>query len=105
MYKAFYTLDLTEAVLLKDHLVHNGIPAKVRNKGAVRIPHDGIASEVWVADEINGDEVLALTRAFLRQRNDVAADSTPSWQCHGCQEANPGEFEYCWHCGENPPRQ
>ena len=38
MRKVYYTLDLTEAVLLKDHLLHNGVAASVRNKGAVRIP-------------------------------------------------------------------
>jgi hypothetical protein len=38
MHKAYYTLDLTEAVLLKDHLVHNGVEARVENKGVVRIP-------------------------------------------------------------------
>ena len=45
MIKAYYTLDLTEAVLLKDHLVHNGVAASVRSKGLVRIPYDGFASE------------------------------------------------------------
>ena len=48
MRKVYYTLDLAEAVLLRDYFVQNGIGAAVQNKGAVRIPHEGIALEVWV---------------------------------------------------------
>ena len=55
MRKACYTLDLTEAVLLKDHLVQNGVGATVMNKGLVRIPYDGVASEIWVAEENPGE--------------------------------------------------
>jgi rRNA maturation endonuclease Nob1 len=25
----------------------------------------------------------------------------PSWRCQGCREENPGEFEYCWSCGQS----
>ena len=35
MRKVYYTLDLTEAVLLKDHLLHNNVAASVRSIGAV----------------------------------------------------------------------
>jgi len=101
MIKAYYTLDLTEAVLLKDHLVHNGVGASVRSKGLVRIPYDGFASEVWVADDADGDEVRTLIRSFLRARKEPAVERL-SWQCHGCREDNPGEFEFCWSCGQSP---
>ena len=72
MRKAYYTLDLIEAALLKDHLVQNGVGATLMNKGLVRIPYDGIASEIWIADDADGDEVRAL------------------------------EFEFFWSCGQAP---
>jgi hypothetical protein len=101
MRKAYYTLDLTEAVLLKDHLVQNGVGATVMNKGLVRIPYDGTASEIWVADDVGGDEVRTLIRGFLKQRHTPTAVMS-SWSCQNCQEANPGEFELCWNCGQAP---
>ena len=102
MRKAYYTLDLTEAVLLKDHLVQNGVGATVMNKSLVRIPYDGIASEIWVADDVNGNDVKTLIRGFLKQRRETPIAAISSWPCHNCQEANPGEFEFCWNCGQAP---
>lgn len=102
MRKAYYTLDITEAVLLKDHLVHNGVAASVMNKGVVRIPYDGVASEVWVADDAEADEVKTLIRGFLRQRKEALMPAATSWRCQNCREENPGEFEFCWSCGQTP---
>jgi hypothetical protein len=100
MQKVYYTLDLTEAVLLKDHLVHNEIGASVRNKGAVRIPHEGIASEVWIADDADGEQVRTLIRDFLKQRKEAPVSPMTSWRCPHCREESPGEFEVCWSCGQ-----
>jgi hypothetical protein len=102
MRKAYYTLDLTEAVLLKDHLVHNGVGADVLNKGVVRIPYEGAASEVWVDDDADAAEVRTLIRGFLKGRRDTLAPTTSSWRCQNCREENPGEFEFCWSCGHAP---
>lgn len=102
MRKAFYTLDMTEAVLLKDHLVHNGIEADVMNKGLVRIPYDGIASEVWVADDAEAGEVRRLIRGFLARRKEAPAPAMSLWRCEQCGEESPGEFEFCWSCGQPP---
>jgi hypothetical protein len=99
MRKVYYTLDMTEAVLLKDHLLHSGVEASVSNTGAVRIPHEGIASEVWVSDRANDDEVRRLIHAFLQQRTDRSGDAKASWSCRECGEDSPGDFELCWNCG------
>lgn len=98
MRKVFYTLDLTEAVLLKDRLLRHGVEAIVRNIGAVRVPHVGIASEVWVDDDAAGDDVVELIRGFLRRRQGSVA-AAPSWRCPVCREDSPAEFESCWSCG------
>ena len=102
MRKAYYTLDLTEAVLLKDHLVQNGVGATVMNKGLVRIPYDGVASEIWVADDAEGDEVRTLIRGFLKQRKEPPGAPLSPWPCPSCREENSGEFEFCWNCGHAP---
>lgn len=103
MRKAFYTLDLTEAVLLKDHLLHNGVAADVMNKGLVRIPYDGVASEVWVADDADAAAVRALIRGFLARREQTHAPAKSPWACRNCREENPAGFEFCWSCGQPSP--
>ena len=95
MRKVYYTLDLTEAVLLRDYFVQNGIGADVRNKGAVRIPHEGIASEVWVADDVDTDEAKELIRTFHAQHKNTARAAESKWRCPRCREENPGQFELC----------
>lgn len=100
MRRAYRALDVTEAVLLKDHLVHNGVAATVMNDGATRIPHHGVVTEVWVAEEAAADEVRTLIRDFLARRKQAPASS--SWLCPSCREENPGEFEFCWSCGRAP---
>jgi hypothetical protein len=102
MRKVYYTFDLTEAVLLRDHLVHNGVAADVTNKGLVRIPYEGVASEVWVADNAESDEVRTLIRGFLRERKETPPTVPSFWRCQSCQEESPGEFEFCWSCGQIP---
>jgi hypothetical protein len=100
MRKVYYTLDLTEAVLLKDHFLHSSVAASVKNKGAVRIPYTGIASEVWVGDDADDNAVKELIHAFLKQRADAAGVSKSAWTCHDCREENPSNFEVCWNCSE-----
>ena len=100
MRKVYYTLDLTEAVLLKDHLLHNSVAASVRNKGAVRMPYAGIASEVWVNDDADDNDVRELIHGFLKQRTDSSGAPKSSWTCQHCREENPGSFEVCWSCSE-----
>jgi hypothetical protein len=100
MRKVYYTLDLTEAVLLKDYLLHNSVAASVRNTGAVRIPHAGIASEVWIDDDADHSNIRKLIHGFLQQRIDAIGASKSAWTCHFCREDNPENFEACWNCSE-----
>ena len=102
MRTAYYTLDLIEAALLRDYPVQNGVGATLMNKGLVRIPFDGIASEIWIADDADDDAVRALIRGFLKRRKENLIAATPSWGCQNCREENPGEFEFCWNCGQAP---
>lgn len=95
--KIYYTLDLTEAILLKDHLVQNGIAADVRDTGAVRIPYAGLATEVWIADDGKSSEARKLVRDFLARQKAAGADRS-SWICRRCREENPSQFEFCWNC-------
>lgn len=100
MRKVYYTLDLTEAVLLRDYFVQHGIGADVRNRGAVRIPHEGVASEVWVADHVDTDEAKEAIRTFHARQKYGAGEAESIWRCSRCGEENPGQFELCWSCGE-----
>lgn len=100
MRKVYYTLDLTEAVLLKDHLLHNGVAASVRNTGAVRIPYAGIASEVWVDDDADDTGIRKLIHDFLKQCSAATCATKSPWTCPVCREESPGSFEVCWNCSE-----
>lgn len=103
MRQAYFTLDLADAVLLKDHLVQHGVSASVRNKGAVRVPSMGVASEVWVDDDTDDDALKKLIQSFVSERQDAAAGSVPSWHCRHCGEDSPGNFDVCWSCGREKP--
>lgn len=100
MQKVYNGLDLTEAVLLKDYLVQHEIGSSVRNKGVVRRPSEGVACEVWVADDADGEEVRTLIRRFFEQRKQAELSAPPFWRCPQCREENPGQFEVCWNCGK-----
>lgn len=97
VHRVYSTHDLSEAVLLKDHLLHNGIDARVRSKNVSRAPLLGVHSEVWVAGDADSDEVATLIRDFVGRR-DTPARAKRSWRCRRCREENPGEFEFCWNC-------
>ena len=99
MRKVYDTLDLTEAVLLKDHLIHNSVAASVMNRGATR-RREGIASEVWVDDDADDSDVRALIDAFLKRQKNMSGSAKSSWTCRHCREDNPGDFEVCWNCSQ-----
>lgn len=101
MQRVYSTHDLSEAVLLKDHLLHNGIDARVRSKDGARAPLVGVHSEVWVAGDADSGEVATLIRDFVGRRNTPARAKRP-WRCRRCREENPGEFEFCWKCESEP---
>lgn len=99
MGKVYSTLDLAEALLLKDHLVHNGVAARLENRGIARVPLEGVVSEVWVNQDADGDDVKKLVRDFVRRRSAAGSAAQRPWTCSRCREENPGEFEICWSCG------
>lgn len=86
----------TDAYLVRDWLVRNGIPAQVRGEnrlGAMgQIPLPEAWPGVYVAPE-HRDGALAFLEAF-----NGPTLVHPEWSC-ACGEANGPAFGSCWSCG------
>lgn len=87
----------TDAYLVRDWLVRNGIGAMVRGEnrlGAMgEIPLPEAWPGVYVADD-DRDRALASLKAFH-----APALVHPEWSCPACGEENGPAFHSCWSCG------
>jgi hypothetical protein len=90
--------SLPEAYLLRDRLAQAGIDARVFNENAQgglgEIPFTHAYPEVWLMEP--RDEARA--RAIVRDIESPPFGGVEK-RCAACGEANPGNFEVCWHCG------
>ncbi|HEX6998664.1 MAG TPA: DUF2007 domain-containing protein [Gammaproteobacteria bacterium] len=92
MRKVFRSKAPTEAALVRNLLVEEGIDAKLFGD---ETPYPGVLStEVWVTDDADAPRALELIR-----RTFSAEDKRPAWRCAACGEGNPASFELCWSCG------
>ncbi len=50
-------------------------------------------------------EVIDLLRrqALGEPLPDFNETARADWQCAGCREENPGNFDVCWNCGQEAP--
>ena len=105
MKKVFSSIELSETVLVRDALIHQGVAATIQNEhsGRTAIPEFRPPAEVWVNDD--GDyavarQIVVDTIATI----DSKADAAP-WKCPSCREENPQSFEMCWSCGHEKDGQ
>ena len=106
MRKVFSSNELSETVLVRDALVHQGVEATIQNEhsGTSAIPEFRPPAEVW----INRDGDYAHARRIVTDAIatiDSKAKESP-WMCPSCGEENPQSFEMCWSCQrEREPRR
>lgn len=91
MHTIYQSTLLADAALVRDMLVQNGIDAQVVEGDS---PYPGtVYTEVWVRDEDRARARALVDELAARPVRDS------DWNCRGCRESNPGEFEVCWSCG------
>ena len=98
MRKVFSSNELSETVLIRDALLHQGVAATIQNEysGRSAIPEFRPPAEVWVADDHDYDDARRIVIDAL-STIDAKSDVKP-WACPNCREENPQSFEMCWNC-------
>jgi len=97
MKKVFSSPELSNAAIVRDLLVSNGISANLLNENAAGTMVVGagiVLAEVWVNDEKNVSSAQKLIRDYQSDESNKS-----DWLCQSCHEENPGSFSICWSCG------
>ncbi|MGC3959855.1 MAG: DUF2007 domain-containing protein [Verrucomicrobiota bacterium] len=105
MKRIFISPDTAELGLLRNILQHAGIRCVELNEHlAQTLPVTVFQAELWVEEESDYDEAVALTRQWVNP--DPVTGS--SWTCSRCGEELGAQFGKCWKCGTRrdtpPPR-
>jgi hypothetical protein len=91
----------TDAYLIRDWLMRNGLLAEVRGESLMSLRGDVPVGEawptVWVPPQ-QRDRARQLIRDF-----EGPTLVHPSWQCPACGEENGPNFASCWSCGADRP--
>ena len=99
MRKVFSSNEVSEAALIRDALVHQGVEVTIQNEhsGGSAVPGFRPPAEVWVTHD---DAYEDARRIVIDTISTLAnkAELKP-WACKGCGEENPQSFELCWSCG------
>ncbi len=94
--------DAIEAELIRDLLESSGIPARVEgvNHAALQGYIPSVRPTVWTVRD--SDEANAIG---LIGRHQLAPESQVAGACARCGEAAEPDFEVCWKCGAELPRE
>ena len=103
--KRFYVAaSLADAHLLCSRLLSIGVKAHVFNEyaeGAVgELPFTHTWPEVWLERESDEPAASAALEAHCRR-----TDSEQDVRCEACGEISPMNFEICWSCATELPRE
>lgn len=87
---------------LRNVLESHGIVCVVKNEflsGALgEIPPNECWPELWVLDEAQFDEAVAIVSAAAL---DNLVEPGGRWTCSNCGEELEGQFTDCWRCGRS----
>ncbi len=92
----FSSTEVSEAMLVHDTLLHQGIEASIPNKHASYTTITGVPIEVWIRADDEFERATAVVKEALTTLRDLS-DRAP-WRCSRCKEENPDSFEACWSC-------
>ena len=105
MIKVFVARHPTEAYLLKGILESNGIPSEIRGEALFgvqgQIPITEALPEIWVLNDEQADDALALLRS--QSTDSTAVHTGWSWRCPNCGETIEPQFTACWQCNTEKP--
>ena len=92
--------NLAIATLWADVLCHTGLGVTVQRAYASsiagEIPPDQALPELWLDDEADRPQALALL-------HELQHPVERRWACAGCGEVIDGPFDTCWQCGASAP--
>jgi hypothetical protein len=96
--RLYAAADLTEAHLIVGMLGTAGIEARIFNqhaRGALgELPLADTYPVIWLEQEADAARARDIIARYERP-----GSTPPDAQCPTCGEANPGDFDICWHCG------
>lgn len=89
--------NIAVVVQVRELIAQAGIRCVIRNEyaaGAIgELAPINAWPEVWVHEDGDLLKAVAVVEKFQQ------AVKEPDWQCARCSNANPANFETCWHCG------
>lgn len=99
MIKVFSSNVISEAVLVQDALIRNGIDAITQNEhsGRSAVPEFRPPAEIWITRDADYEAARKLVVDTLHTLD--SKTEGPHWVCPGCAADNPASFELCWTCG------
>lgn len=85
---------------IKDLLEEKGMRSIIKNEhlsgGVGELPPTEVWPELWV---INKEDISPAERVVEEFLESIKA-SPNNWKCSGCGEEIEGQFNICWHCGQ-----
>lgn len=94
------TLPHLQAIFVAEQLPH--VPIDQRTMHEHVLGQRSIGTDLLVPREY-WFEVRWLIAAAICEINAVRASSTADWQCSGCGEKVPANFDICWNCAVERP--
>lgn len=94
--------SLTDVNLIASYLQNHGIKVEIRNAQQSAVLNispfsASVHAELWVRP----DQFEAAAKGVARyQHEQQSVSDEKEWQCRGCKESNPDNFESCWSCGQ-----
>lgn len=104
MKEVFRSSDAGRVGLYQSILADAGIGTFVRNSSTQQtLVHSAMVAffplpEFWPALCVVDDADYPEAMTLLRSVNEPASAARADWQCAGCGETVPGNFDTCWNC-------
>ncbi len=103
MKRIYIAENLADAHILCSHLGEHGIQGHVFNEfshGAVgELPFTHTWPEVWVKHDRDEARALDIVQEYSADESHLSDIS-----CSHCQQPNPANFELCWNCSAELPK-
>lgn len=91
----------TDAYLVRDWLIRNGLRATVRGENLMSIRGDVPIGEAWPTVWTPPSQEARATRLVTEFQGPTLVH--PAWQCPSCSEENGPNYASCWSCGADRP--
>lgn len=106
MKELFREPDASLVGYLQSVLENEGIPTMIKNEhlngsGLTEVPIPEFFPALNVIHDTDYQRAMEILREFAARSRENAGKADEDRVCRACGEANPGNFEICWSCGES----